>query len=79
LRGLALSFFSARSGAELGVGGVRDLAGSRHVEWSFCGFKFRSDCSRRLGGLEGGGSVCCGGAGRLGRADAVSGDVAATS
>ena len=35
LRGLALSFAGARSGAELGVGGVRDLAGSRHVEWSF--------------------------------------------
>src|ERR1035438_7773249 len=30
-----------------------------------------------MGGLEGGGSVCCGGVGRLGRADAVNGDVAA--
>jgi hypothetical protein len=29
---LMLSFFSARSGTELGVGGVRDLAGCRHVE-----------------------------------------------
>src|ERR1035438_8998261 len=70
LRGLALPFFGARSGTELGVGGVRDLAGSRHVEWSFCGFKFRSDCRWRLGGLEGGGGVCCGGVGRLGWADA---------
>jgi hypothetical protein len=35
LRRLALSFFSARSGTEMGVGGVRDLAGCRHVEWSF--------------------------------------------
>jgi hypothetical protein len=36
-RRLALSSFRARSGAELGVGGVRDLAGSRHIERSFFG------------------------------------------
>src|ERR1700693_5051615 len=53
LRGLALSFFSARSGTELGVGGVRDLARSRHVERSFLWIEFRSDCSRRRVELEG--------------------------
>ena len=35
LRRPALSFFSARSGAELSVGGVRNLAGCRHVEGPF--------------------------------------------
>src|ERR1700724_2622125 len=52
LRRLALAFFSARSGTELGVGGVRDLARSRHVEGSFLWIEFRSDCSRRRGELE---------------------------
>ena len=52
LRRLALSFFSARSGTELGIGGVCDLAGCRHVERSFAKFKFQSDCSGRLNELE---------------------------
>jgi hypothetical protein len=71
LRRLALAFFGARSGAELGVAGVRDLAGWRHVEGPFLWNEFRSDFSRRRGELEGWRSVSCGGARRLGRAGAV--------
>jgi hypothetical protein len=73
LRRLALPFFGARSGTELGVGGVCDLAGCRHIEWSFLWIEFRSDCSWRLGGWRGGWSACCWGVRRLRRADAVNG------
>jgi hypothetical protein len=35
LRGLALAFVGARSGTELGIGGVGELAGWRHGEGPF--------------------------------------------